>query len=198
MLLREAVDATGMDLENLRKIASGKRKIQRATGRRIVVALAVLCAAKLKASGVRAPRRRLAAIKLYLDLHKVLREKDLVWLSSMELELAHLEAEQRTDPHARFRYWHDLTDCWRHSTARTRYRRATVGKPRGQRSSWAKLRPVESILSEVCTEMGEDFKTFSSCVCHAVHERPRQIAEIQDAVAKIHRRLSDGGVLRTR
>lgn len=70
---------------------------------------------------MRAPRRHLAAIKLYLDLHKILREKTLARLASMEAELAHLEAEQRADPHGRFRYWHDLTDWWRRTVVRTRY-----------------------------------------------------------------------------
>ncbi len=66
--LRETADATGMDLENLRKIASGKCKMRRDTSKRIVGVLVALCATELKALGIHAPRRRLAAIKLYLDL----------------------------------------------------------------------------------------------------------------------------------
>src|SRR5207249_2223964 len=66
--LHEVADATGIDVENLRKITRGKRKARRNTSRRIVIALAALCAADLKALGVHAPRKHLAAIKTYLDL----------------------------------------------------------------------------------------------------------------------------------
>ena len=192
MWLREVAGATGIDLENLRKIAGSKRKMLRTTSRRIVVALAATCAAELKSAGVRAPRRHLAAIKLYLDLHKILREKNYARLASMEAELAHLEAEQRTDPHTRFRYWHDLTDCWKRTTVRTRYRRATVNNPRGQRSSWAKPLSVEGILSEACAEMGENFETFSRRVCRAVHERPGQIMELKRTIRTARDCLAKG------
>lgn len=280
--LREVADATGIDLENLRKIASGKRKARRDTIRRIAAALAALCTAELKALGIQAPSRRLAAIKAYLDLrrrtgslrpgtgenpdlwnlvrfaldnlslrevagesgisvatlkairdgaqptaspppalvaacagvcmsklrrantktprshpeilglYRDLREQDLAKLASLEAELAALEAEQQADPHARFRYWHDLTECWKHSMVRTRYRGATVDNPRGPRSSWAKLRSVASILNAACTELGEKFGTFTGRVCHAAHERPRQIAQLEYRIHIIRGRLADG------
>lgn len=189
---RDVAAATGNDPENLRKIANGKRKAQTETMRRIIAALATICVAELKALGIQPPRRRLAAIKLYLDLSSVLREKDLVRLSSMEAELALLEAEQRADPHGRFRYWHDLTDCWKGPAVRTRYRRATMENPRGHRSSWAKLRSVEGILREACAEMGEDFKTFSSRVCHAVHDRPCKVAALRRKVRDLREYLAEG------
>lgn len=110
----------------------------------------------------------------------------------MEGELAHLEAEQQADPHARFRYWHDLTRCWRCQTVRTRYRRATVENPHGHRSSWAKVRPVESILNQVCSEMGEDFTTFTRRVCQAIHERPHRINVLQRGISDLRRRLAEG------
>lgn len=78
-------------------------------------------------------------------------------LAALEAKLRFLKTEQRTDPHARFRYWHEVTGCWRHSTARTRYHDATVDSPRGTRSSWTKLRSVKSFLHEVCAELGENW-----------------------------------------
>jgi hypothetical protein len=282
--LREAAHATGIDLENLRKIAHGKRRA-RGTGRRIVAALAALCGAELRALGIQAPRRRLAVIKLYLDvcklaeapgqangedsnswelvrfaldnltpqeialrsgisiptlkairyhatpmptppvslvaasvevcrlklrraglqvprshqevleLYRHARQQDLARVSGMEAELSLLESKQRADLHARFLYWHDLTGCWKRKTVHTRYHSATADNPRGTRSSWAKIRPVESILGRAIAELGEDFNTFTHRVCRAIHERPRRIAELQRRVINIREHLADGRLL---
>lgn len=113
----------------------------------------------------------------------------------MEAELARLEAEQQADPHARFRYWHDLTDCWKRPVVRTRYRRATLENPRGHQSSWAKVRPVEGILNQVCTELGEGFATFRRRVCQAIHERPHWIAVLRRSVSDLRRRVAGGRLL---
>lgn len=145
----------------------------------------------MRQAGIRTPRSHPEILQLYRDL----REQDLAQLASLEAELERLEAEQRADPHARFRYWHDLTGCWSRSTVHTRYRRATVDSPRGHRSSWAKLCSVEGILNGACAELGEDFNTFARRVCHAVHERPRQIAEQQREVRYIRERLAEGRLL---
>jgi hypothetical protein len=178
---RDVAAATGIDPENLRKIANGKRKAQTETMRKIIAALATLCAGELNALGIQPPRRRLAAIKFYLDL----RAWGLARLASVEAEHKHLETEQRADLHALFRYWHDVTNCWSQPTVRTRYHNVSVSSPRGRRSSWSKLRSVKEILSEACAELGEDFDTFASRVCQAIHERPRRIADLKCRVRKI-------------
>lgn len=283
--LRKAAHATGLDLENLRKIASGKRRARRDTSRRIVTALAELCAADLKALGIQPPRRHLAAIKTYRDLcmgtgsrrseasedpgpwnlvrfaldnippreiakragisvttletirdgaeptaspppallvacveacrsrlrkagvaiprshlevlrrYRELRGQDLRQLAVLEAELGLLKTEQRTDLHARFRYWHEVTRGWRHSMVRTRYHDATVDNPSGTRSSWTKVRSVKSILHGVCLELGENFKTFARRVCWAVQGRPRQIGELQRRIRDARERLAYGSLL---
>ena len=70
-----------------------------------------------------------------------------------------------------------------------------MDNPRGHRSSWAKIRPVESILGEACAELGEDFNTFTQRVCQAVHERPRRIAVLGRRVRDLWERLAEGRLL---
>lgn len=74
----------------------------------------------------------------------------------------------------------------------SRYRLATLENPLVQRSAWTKMRPVESILSEACAEVGEEFKTFTRRVCHAMHERPGRIVQLSHRVRDLRQRLADG------
>jgi hypothetical protein len=157
----------------------------------LVAACAGVCRSRLRRAGMEVPQSHRDVLELYRDA----RQQDLARLSSMEHELKLLESEQRSDPHARFRYWHDLTGYWKRKTVHTRYHGATMDNPRGRRSSWAKPRAVASVLSRVCAELGEDFSAFTQRVCHAVHGRPNRITLLRHAIHSLRERLAEGRLL---
>jgi hypothetical protein len=70
MLLRDVARTAGIDLENLRKIATGKRAPRPATNEKIVAALVATCSADLRALGIAPPQTPILLIKAYLDVRR--------------------------------------------------------------------------------------------------------------------------------